>query len=106
MMRKIPLGVCSLLAFAVSVFVAAQSGAEPAKVRLRLVDAATGKDRPGIFRALGPDKKPIELSELLDRLMGIKKETQGIFWYVVPAGGATVTLPRMALELEALSGLE
>jgi hypothetical protein len=92
--------------FAASVFVAAQSGAEPAKVRLRLVDAVTGKDRPGIIRVLGPDRKPIELSGLLDRLMGIKKETPGISWYVVPAGGATVTLPRVTLELQALSGLE
>lgn len=105
-MRKILLGLCTILAFAVCVFVAAQSGAEPVKVRLRLIDAATGKDRSGIIRALGVDKKPIELSGLLDRLMGIKKETQGISWYVVPAGGASVTLPRVVLEMEAISGLE
>jgi hypothetical protein len=105
-MRRMSIGMCSFLAFAASVYVAGQPGAKQATVRLQLVDETTGKSVAGIVRVLGADRKPIELSGLFDRLTGIKKEAPGVVWYVLPAEGAAVTLPRAKLDVEALSGLE
>src|SRR5437867_2131239 len=105
-MCKVLLGLFCSLAFVASVFVAAQAGAQHVNLRLRLVDIATGKGAAGIVRIDGPDQKPIELVGLFDRLLGLKKETKGISWYVVPTDGASITLPRAKLEVQALSGLE
>jgi hypothetical protein len=105
-MRKLLLAVCCCLPFAASVFVGAQSGGQTVNLRLRLVDADTGKGVAGIVRVLGADQKPIELAGLFDRLTGLKKEMPGISWYVVPADGATVALPRAKVEVQALAGLE
>lgn len=94
------LGLCA--------FLGAEPGEETVQVRLRLVDAETGKDIAGIVRVFAKaDDKPLSLSGLFDRLRGIEKVESGAAgWHVVPASGATTTLPRAVLRLEALSGLE
>ena len=95
----------SLAVLGACVFVAAQD-AGPAKVRLRLVDAATGNSIGGIVRVTDADGKQIELPGLFDRMAGLVKDLPGVHWYVVPAGGADTMLPRGKLHLAALSGLE
>jgi hypothetical protein len=93
------LSVCALLG------VRGQEG--DAAVRLRLVDAATGKNVGGLVRIYeGDSKKPLTLAGLYDRLKGLKRTDEVAGWHVVPAAGAEVKLPRGRLRLEALSGLE
>jgi hypothetical protein len=80
---------------------------ETVKVRLRLVDDGTGTDVAGIVRVFpaGSDK-PLSLAGLADRLRGLGKSEVAAGWYVVPAGGAETVLPRGAVRMEALTGLE
>lgn len=77
------------------------------RVRLQLVDESTGKPCGGIIRISESDSdKPLELLGLFKRLRGLEKSQRVSGWYVVPRGGASITLPRKRLQLEALSGLE
>src|SRR5262249_23779907 len=106
MIRSFFLGSASLLL----VFLCALLGAGPertVKVHVRLVDAATGKDRAGIVRVI-PDKetKAMGLHGLLDRFQGLKVPQDIWGWHVLPAAEARLTLPRGKIRLEALSGLE
>ena len=105
-MRKLLLVLISLALLSAGVFLAAQPQAERGKIRLRLVDGATGKSVGGMVRVLGPDGKNIELPGLFDRMTGLTKDLPGVHWYVVPAGGAETTLPRAKLQIQAVSGLE
>jgi hypothetical protein len=77
------------------------------KLRVRLVDAETGKNVPGMIRvfAAGADK-PLALPGLYDRLRGLKTTATLAGWSVVPAAGGEMTLPRGKLRIEAVSGLE
>jgi hypothetical protein len=65
-MRKPLLACLSLAVLGACVFVAAQD-AGPAKVRLRLVDAATGNSVGGMVRVTDADGQQIELPGLFDR---------------------------------------
>ncbi len=105
-MRKWVLGFLSLVVLGVSVFLGAQPGPDRLKMRLRLVDAETGKGVGGIVRVFGADNKPIELTGLFDRMSGLTKDLPGVHWYVIPVGGVETTLPRGKLQIHALSGLE
>jgi hypothetical protein len=51
-------------------------------------------------------KEPLALAGPLDRLRGLPKNKDVHGWYVVPAAGVMVDLPRGKLTVEALSGLE
>lgn len=97
--------VCCLLGLCA--FLGAGADADTAQVRLRLVDAETGKDLAGIVRVFRKgEEQPLPVQGLFDRLRGMDKVAGVAGWHVVPAGGAAATLPRAALRLEALSGLE
>src|SRR5262249_14036243 len=105
-MRSLLLPACALL-----LGLAAYRGGQPApqtvKVRLKLVDAATGKGVGGTVRLFPEGKdEPLPLPGLFDRLRGLKPGREDRGWSVVPARGAQTTLPRARLRLEALSGLE
>jgi len=91
------LGLCAL--------VGARPESDNVKVRLRLIDAAGGKDLAGIVRAYS-EKVHVPLPGLLDRLFGLKLPADSSGWHVVPVGGVETTLPRGKIRLEALSGLE
>jgi hypothetical protein len=95
-----------LLVVGISAFLGAQPQSERLKVRVRLLDAATGKSVAGIVRVSSPDSKYVELPGLFDRMTGLTKDLPGVHWYVVPASGAETTLPRAKLHVEAVSGLE
>ena len=105
-MRKPLLGVICLLVMGISIFVGAQQQQDQLKLRLRLVDAATGKSVGGIVRITGADNKQVELAGMFDRMAGLTKDLPGVHWYVVPRDGAATTLPRGKLQVQALSGLE
>ena len=105
-MRKLMLGLISGLVLGICVFVGAQPRPDTVKLRLRLVDAETGKNVAGIVRVFGTDKKPIELPGLFDRMAGMTKDLPGVHWYVVPRDGAEISLPRGQCRVHALSGLE
>src|SRR5258708_1430619 len=90
----------------VSVFIGAQPRSERVKIRLRLVDAATGKCVTGIKSVPDADKKTLELPGLFDRMTGLTKDMPGVHWYIVPVGGVDTTLPRGKLQVETVAGLE
>lgn len=103
--RLLTAGTCTLI-LSVGIFLGAQPQPEKLKVRLRLVDADSGKSVAGIVRVTGADGKPRELAGLFDRMAGLATDLPGVHWYVVPADGADTTLPLEKLHVEALSGLE
>jgi hypothetical protein len=105
-MRSLLLTLTSALILLGCAFLSAQDTG-PVKVKLRLVDAETGKDHAGLVRLFPADgDKALALPGLFDRLTGIDpKGTRG-GWFIVPSGGAETTLPRTKLRLQALSGLE
>src|SRR5262249_13431673 len=86
-----------------------RAGPQPGvvKVRLRLLDADSGKPLAGMVRAFLKDApRPLALAALYPRLRGVNVPQEVGGWYVVPAKGPQTELPRAALRLEALSGLE
>jgi hypothetical protein len=105
-MRKLLLGLCCLTVLGAAVLPRTSPQPGPVKVRLRLVDAASGKPVAGLVRVTDADGRPVALPGLFDRLAGLKKELPNVHWYVVPAGGAETTLPREKFQVQALSGLE
>lgn len=106
-MRPIALKAACVLLLGVSALLGARTADESTGTRLQLIDVATGKPRAGIVRifAAGRDK-PLTLPGLFDRLRGLERSATVAGWYVVPADGAMVTLPRAKLRCEALAGLE
>ena len=106
-MRSAFLTVTCLLVLGLGAFLGTGRQDESVPVRLRLVDAETGKNVGGIVRVFrGADREPLALAGLYDRLRGLKRPSTVSGWYVLPAAGAEVRLPRGELRLEALSGLE
>lgn len=105
-MRKFAVGLGCGLALVVCALLGAR-GPEKVKLHLQLLDAEDGKKLGGMVRVFPRDgKEPVELPGLLDRLRGLKKTDTLRGWYVVPAGGVAVALPRGRYRVEALSGLE
>src|SRR5438034_843726 len=81
--------------------------ADMVKVRLKLIDTATGHAVGGVVRVFPQAKdRAMALPGLFDRLRGRKSGQDVRGWYVVPAAGAETTLPRAQFRLEAVSGLE
>ena len=105
-MRRTLLGLLCVTILGVGVFIGAQPRGDRIKIRLNLVDTATGKSVTGIVRVTDADRKTVELPGLFDRMTSLTKDLPGIHWYVVPVGGAETTLPRGKLRIEAVSGLE
>src|SRR5947199_6413651 len=72
-----------------------QEEGDAVKVRVRLVDAETGKPVPGIVRVFrAGEDKPLAPPGLYDRLRGLKTTAALAGWSVVPAAGGETTLPR------------
>src|SRR5262249_28271317 len=106
-MRSTLLACACALVLGLCAYLAGKPSDETVKVRLKLVDAATGKDVGGIVRVFPQGKdEHLRLPGLFDRLRGLKPSKGAGGWYVVPAKGALTTLPRARLRIEALSGLE
>jgi hypothetical protein len=85
---------------------AVQPQDRPLKVCIKLVDADSGKSVSGIVHIVGADGESLQLPGLFNRMAGLTKDLPGVHWYVIPATGADVMLPREQLHLKALSGLE
>src|SRR5262245_25728985 len=106
-MRLLILKAVCCLMVGLSALLSASSDNADAKVRVRLVDATTGKPRGGIVRIFrAGEERPLKLAGLFDRLQGLERSETVAGWYVVPAAGAEIALPRAKLRIEALSGLE
>jgi hypothetical protein len=106
-MRSVLLAPVCVVVLGLCAYLSSKPDAEPAKIRLRLVDAATGKDIGGMVRVSPAGKdEPLRLPGLFDRLRGLARSQDARGWYVVPARGAETTLPRSRLRIEAVSGLE
>jgi hypothetical protein len=106
-MRKGLLAVVAVLILGLSAYLSARMQTEGTSVRLRLVDAADGSGQPGLVRVFRRGETvPLALRGPTDRLCGLDHSDVVAGWYVLPAGGAEVALPRSALTLEAVSGLE
>ncbi len=105
-MRKQLLGAICFAVVGLTVYLGAQPQTDRVKVRLRLVDAATGKNVSGMVRAFDADRKTVEMPGLFNRMTGLTKDLPGVHWYIVPADGVETTLPCGRLQLEAVAGLE
>jgi hypothetical protein len=106
-MRKRLLAVACILLLAFCAYLAARAHPDTATVRLRLADAADGSPQAGLVRVFRKGTTvPLPLTGLVDRLRGLDRSDTVAGWYVLPVAGADVTLPRAALQLEAVSGLE
>src|SRR5439155_11560470 len=109
-MRKLLLSALSAVVIGLCVYLQAEppkKEEETVKIRVRLVDAQTGKDVPGVVRVFrAGEDKPLALPGLYDRLRGLKPNATLAGWAVVPAKGGETTLPRGKLRIEAVSGLE
>src|SRR4051794_37985192 len=106
-MRSAFLALVCFAVLGLSAYLAGKPSDEPVKLRVRLVDADTGKDVAGIVRVFAQGKdEPVALPGLFDRLRGLKPAKSARGWHVVPAKGAQTTLPRAKLRVEAFSGLE
>src|SRR5262245_21512384 len=100
-MRSLFLGAACLLLLRACAYLGGHSSAGPVKVRLRLVDAVTGKDVGGIIRAFADGKdEPLELPGLFNRLRGLARADVARRWFVVPAGGAETTAPGGKVRIE------
>lgn len=105
-MRKLVVASLSICMVTAGFFLGAQPQDYRVKVRIKLLDAETGKPIPGIVRVSSADKPHLELPGLFDRMAGMTKDLPGIHWYCIPVGGADTTLPRGELKIHAVSGLE
>src|SRR3954447_23441512 len=106
-MRSVFLVPTCVVVLSMCAYLGSKPDAEPVKLRLRLVDASTGKEVGGMVRVFAEGKdEPLVLSELFDRLRGLTRAPDARGWYVVPARGAEITLPRGRLRLDAICGLE
>jgi hypothetical protein len=104
-MRSAALALACALVLGLCAYLSSQPRADTVKVRLKLVDA-TGRPLGGMVRITPQGKdEPLPLP-LLDRLTGLKPAKAVRGWYVLPAKGAELSLPRARLRLEAVSGLE
>ena len=106
-MRSVLLGLVCVLVLGLTALLGAKAEPETVKVRLRLLDAGSGKGIAGIVRVFPKEKdKPLAVPSLFDRLKGLERSAVVAGWQVVPAEGASTSLPRAALRLEAVAGLE
>ena len=103
-MRRAALSTCLLLPL---LLLAGRDQAPPNRpVTIRLVDAGNGAELPGLIRITGSDGRPVELPSLLSRGVGLlQKQPRIASWSVLP-GASSVSLPRRAVTIEAISGLE
>jgi hypothetical protein len=98
-------GAASLLLLCTLYAVPADRDAETCRVRLKLVDAATGEMLPGLVRVRTTDGEPVALEGLLPRGQGLAPEEAINQWWAL-VEPSTVPLPRVVLEVAAFSGLE
>ncbi len=106
-MRSAFLAFVSVAVLACCAWLSAGPDPDAVSVKLRLVDADSGNSIAGMVRVSPRDAdKPLALPNLFDRLKGLERSPTVAGWYVVPADGAMTTLPRAALRIEAVAGLE
>ena len=75
-------------------------------VTIRLVDAQSGIELPGLVRVTGPDGQAVPLPTLLNRGVGLLNKQPLIdTWSVLPSA-RRVALPRQPVTIAAFSGLE
>jgi hypothetical protein len=105
--RKGLLAVGSILLLGVCAYLGGRAQTDRVRVRVQLVDAESGAGQAGIVRIFCKgDVMPLTLPGLPERLRGVEPPDGAAGWYVLSAEGSELALPRAALRLEALSGLE
>jgi len=106
-MRSKLLALGSAATLALCALLGVRGADETVKVKLRLIDAETTRGMAGIVRIFPKEgDKPLPLPGLFDRLRGLERSATVAGWYVVPAEGVAVALPKSTLRLEAVAGLE
>jgi hypothetical protein len=105
-MRKLLVCLITAATLGLTVYLAAQGQPDRVKVKLRLLEAGTGKPMAGIVHVSAGDGNSVELPGLFDRMTGMTKDLPGVHWYCIPASGADTTLPAGRWTIKAVSGLE
>ncbi|MFP6770534.1 MAG: CehA/McbA family metallohydrolase [Planctomycetaceae bacterium] len=75
------------------------------RVTLKLVDARSGRELPGLVRVTDSAGRSVSLPSLLGRGVGVAQQPEIKTWSVLPRALA-VSLPRGTVTIEAVSGLE
>ena len=104
-MKPVALLCCTLALLSVAIFADNDEPATECEVSLRLVDAESGKELPGLIRIVDADGKTVKASELMSRGTGLSDKLPIAKWQVLSAA-KTVKLPRKNLTFTAISGLE
>ncbi len=103
-MRLASLSTCLLLP--VLLLVGRDRPVPTRPVTIRLVDAQSGIQLPGLVRVTGPDGQAVPLPTLLNRGVGLLNKQPLIdTWSVLPSA-RRVALPRQPVTIAAFSGLE
>lgn len=106
-MRSLFLASTCLAMMALSVYFSISSQTEKFTLQIELVDQETGKPLAGLIRVITSDRSMLmDLAGLYNRFKGLEKSAPVKGWFVIPAKGATTTLPKGDYFVEAISGLE
>ena len=84
------------------------SGSRPEQncaLTIKLTDAQSGRELPGLLKVTGADGKPVAVGGLLSRGLGLPAGLPVNHWSVLPKS-MTVNLPRQKFTVAAISGLE
>ncbi|HUG91812.1 MAG TPA: CehA/McbA family metallohydrolase [Planctomycetaceae bacterium] len=92
------LAVCGLLA-------ASTRTDDACALTLKLIDAQTGRELPGLVRITDADGGAVHPPELLSRGLGLSPDAPIAQWDVLPER-TVATVPRGPLKLQAITGLE
>lgn len=98
----------SLISAALAAVLFAMAGSRSADTRtltLRLIDAESGRQIPGVIQIENAGGERIPLPELLSRGTGLRNDDATAHWSVLTSA-TRLSLPKEALTLRAFSGLE
>ena len=104
-MRAATLLTCSLLPLLLFLGRAPKKAVPTTRVTVKLVDAQTGRELPGMIRVTTAEGTPVTPPELLDRGLGVTGQPRINDWAVLPRATA-ITLPATTVQVDAISGLE
>lgn len=80
-------------------------GVETCRVKIRLLDAATKQPRCGLVRVVRADGESLQLTGLVSHGVALPRDHRAREWHAVIEEDS-VKLPREALRIEAIGGLE
>jgi hypothetical protein len=97
--------VFAVAAIGSAAFFAPAASRDRVNVRLSLVEEATGRVVPGVFRVRNANGAAVPVKPFVSRGWGLANNAAISEWFVLP-DAAVAELPREKLSIEAVSGIE